>query len=205
MLGIINLQTSNLMSIKNSLDYLNIPFSIITEPAQLLNVEKIILPGVGTFGNGIRTLKKLDLFNALKEHVQLHNKPILGICLGMQMLFDKSEESPEAEGLSLLSGEVIKLPNSQNYTIPRIGWAKSMTVAPFLNFELNQDFDFYYIHSFYVKPENQTDIAIVTETDITAAVHNNYIYGCQFHPEKSHIHGLEILKRFSEIKTEMKI
>jgi len=199
MIGVINLGNSNLMSLSNSLDYLNISYNIVKEKAQLVNVDKIILPGVGTFGNGVEQLQKLGLFESIVDEVKKNNKPILGICLGMQLLFNKSQESPGYKGLSLLNGDVIDLPALETYSIPRIGWAESKINFDFLGMKKDDLIDFYYIHSFYVKPTDENIVSIITEGMITASVQNKHIYGCQFHPEKSHRSGLEILKKFSEI------
>lgn len=199
MIGIINLGNSNLMSLTNSLDYLNIEYIIIDEASKLEFVDRIIFPGVGTFGNGVDKLNKLSLFEPIIKEVKENKKPILGICLGMQLLFECSDESKEIRGLSLLKGNVINLPKSNNYAIPRIGWAESTLKFDFLSLKEKDKFDFYYIHSFYVKPNSSKIISIETDNGITAAVENGHIYGCQFHPEKSHINGLNILKAFSEI------
>jgi len=199
MIGVINLGNSNITSLTNSLDYLNIKYIIIEEANKLEQVDKIIFPGVGTFGNGIDRLKKLSLFEPIIKEVSENKKPILGICLGMQLLFESSDESKGVKGLSLLKGQVINLPKSINFSIPRIGWAESTLKFDFLSLKEKDKFDFYYIHSLYVKPNNTDIISIETDIGITAAVKSGHIYGCQFHPEKSHIMGLNILKSFSEI------
>lgn len=198
MIGIINLGNSNLMSLTNSLDYLGIKYEVIIDPLRLNNVEKIILPGVGTFGNGIDKLHKLNLYQKIIDDVLINKKPILGICLGMQLLFEKSDENPTYQGLSLLNGEVISLEKSPNYFIPRIGWAESLVKKNFLGLKKEEEIDFYYIHSFYVSSSNSAT-SIESENKIAACVENDNIYGCQFHPEKSHIYGLRILKKFAEL------
>ena len=198
MIGVINLGNSNLMSMLNSLDFLHLPYRVITAPEELDAADRILLPGVGTFGNGVAMLHRQHLYHRIKEEVLGNHKPILGVCLGMQLLYNSSAESEGAEGLGLLAGEVRPLPPSDDYTIPRIGWAQSRVVKPFFGFEPGTERDFYYIHSFYVEPADRSEIAIATETDITAAISREHIFGCQFHPEKSHKAGLDILKRFAE-------
>lgn len=200
MIGVINLGNSNLTSLTNSLNYLKIEYIIIDEASSLKLVDKIIFPGVGTFGNGVKRLKELSLFDEIIKEVTEFKKPILGICLGMQLLFEYSNETKDVKGLSLLNGNVVNLPKSTNYSIPRIGWADSNTIFDFLGLKKNDKFDFYYIHSFYVEAENKNIISIESDDCITAAVKDGNIYGCQFHPEKSHLKGLNILKSFSEIK-----
>lgn len=198
-IGVINLGNSNLKSLTNSLDFLEITYIIVDSPSQLINVDKIILPGVGTFGNGMKRLTELNLISQIIEDVTVNKKPILGICLGMQLLFESSEESIGVKGLSLIKGKAIQLPKSSNYHLPRIGWAESEVQFEFLGLQKEEKIDFYYIHSFYVKPLDETIISISTDNGITAAIKYNHIYGCQFHPEKSHVHGLNILKNFSKL------
>ena len=197
MIALINLGNSNIQSVINALDFLQIKYTITTTPQEIQKCDKIILPGVGTFGNGIEHLHKLNLFNIIKTEVLFNHKPILGICLGMQMLFNSSQESPGVEGLGLINGEVVSLPLSENYKIPRIGWAESAVNFDFLGLNKNENIDFYFIHSFYVLPNNDEMISISTNTSLTAAIQHKNIYGCQFHPEKSHKHGLKILESFN--------
>jgi imidazole glycerol-phosphate synthase subunit HisH len=199
MIGVINLGNSNLMSLTNSLDYLKIKYIIINDKESLKLVNKIILPGVGTFGNGVKQLHKLNLFEPIHHEVNINKKPILGICLGMQLLFESSEESPDIAGLCLLKGKVVHLPKSDNYSIPRIGWSESKLNFIFLSLKKNDLIDFYYIHSFYVQTDKKEIIAIETDNGITAAIQYENIYGCQFHPEKSHTNGLQIIDTFSKM------
>jgi glutamine amidotransferase len=198
LIAVINLGNSNITSIINALEHLSIDYKITEDKEDLINCEKILLPGVGTFGNGVKQLKNLNLFDTLKDEVLNKKKPILGICLGMQLLFDSSEESMGVDGLSLLKGSVIKLPTSSTYSIPRIGWASSTLNFDFLSLKKDEQIDFYYIHTFYVKPEDDSIISISTDNNITSAINFENIYGCQFHPEKSHIKGLNILEAFAK-------
>jgi len=196
--GIINLGNSNLMSLTNSLDYLNVDYIIVNNEHELDNVDKIILPGVGSFGDGVDRLSNAGLFEKIIDEVGNKQKPILGICLGMQLLFESSSESVGKKGLGILKGEVVNLADSSCYKIPRIGWSSSTIYVDFLGLKKDEDLDFYFIHSYHVKPSNETIVSIKTEENITAAIQMNNVYGCQFHPEKSHINGLKILKYFSE-------
>ena len=202
MIGVVNLGNSNLKSLTNSLDYLKIEYIIISKAEEFKNIYKIILPGVGTFGNAMEKLKQLGLIDIIFKEVSVNKKPILGICLGMQLLFETSTETANIKGLSLLEGKVISLPKSKDYNIPRIGWAESYIKDDFLGLKKDKVVDFYYIHSFYVKTKHNNIVSIITDEEITAAVHYKNIYGCQFHPEKSYIHGLNILKSFSELEIE---
>ena len=200
MIALINLGNSNIQSVINALNFLEIEYIEVDNADDIEQCDKIILPGVGTFGNGMEKLKTLNLVEKLRDEVLIQNKPILGICLGMQMLFDSSEESIDVEGLGFIPGKVVALPKSDNYKIPRIGWSESKIQFDFLGLRKNESFDFYYIHSFYVKPEDNSIVAIKTDANLTSSVQYKNIYGCQFHPEKSHIYGLKILKSFSKVE-----
>lgn len=199
MIALVNLGNSNIQSVVNALDYLDIKHIVTNKSEEIKKCSKIILPGVGSFGDGMARIRALNLFELIKNEVIKNGKPILGICLGMQLLFDSSEESKEIIGLGILQGKICALPNSENYKIPRIGWADSNVCLDFLGLEQGEDTDFYYIHSYYVKPDDDSIVSIKTDNNITASVKKNQIYGCQFHPEKSHKNGLTILKSFSEI------
>jgi imidazole glycerol-phosphate synthase subunit HisH len=200
LIALINLGNSNIQSVINTLDYLSISYIETDEACKLDKCDKIILPGVGSFGNGILRLKELQLFDAIKKEVVDNNKPILGICLGMQLLFESSEETTGVEGLGLVKGKVVALPLSQNYKIPRIGWADSKLNLDFLGLKKNQNIDFYYVHSYYVKPNDLSIVAIDTDAQLTSAINYKNIYGCQFHPEKSHTSGLKIIKSFAKLE-----
>ena len=197
-IGIINLGNSNLMSLTNSLDYLNVNYIIVNNKHELENVDRIILPGVGSFGDGVDRLSNAGLFEKIIDEVENKQKPILGICLGMQLLFESSSESIGRKGLGILKGKVAKLPESSHNKIPRIGWSSSAICADFLGLKKDENLAFYFIHSYHVKASNEAIVSIKTEENIIAAIQMNNVYGCQFHPEKSHIDGLKILKHFSE-------
>jgi len=199
MITVVNLGISNLSSVLNALKYLEIDFCVSNQAQEIGNATHLILPGVGTFSEGMSQIRNQGLFEVLREKVLKNKTPILGICLGMQLLFETSEESEGVEGLGLLKGDVIKLPITDTYTIPRIGWAESVLEKDFLGFNKGDSADFYYIHSFYCKPKNENIITISGENGkVTGAVQENNIFGCQFHPEKSHKAGLKILKQFSQ-------
>jgi glutamine amidotransferase len=198
-IGLINLGNSNIQSVINALDCLEIDYFVTDNYKDLKKCSKIILPGVGSFSNGISKLRKLNLFDSLKSEVLIENKPILGICLGMQMFFDSSEESNGIVGLSLVSGKVVRLPASSDYRIPRVGWADSQLCSDFLGLTKGQLIDFYYVHSFHAQPDDLNTIAINSDSGIVSAIKYKNIYGCQFHPEKSFKSGFKILEEFSKL------
>lgn len=199
MITVVNLGISNLSSVLNALEYLGIEFCVSSDKDEIAKATHIILPGVGTFGKGMEQLKAKGLIEVIREQALKNKKPVFGICLGMQLMFESSEESGGVEGLGLLKGKVIKLPKSEKYTIPRIGWAESVFKKDFLGFNKGDKADFYYIHSFYCVP-NDSEVTAITNEDenICCAVQDNNIFGCQFHPEKSHKAGLSLLKQFAQ-------
>ena len=197
-IGVINLGNSNLTSLTNSLDYLNIDYQIINKSSEFKSIDKIILPGVGAFGKGMDALNSLNFVKDIVHEVIYCQKPILGICLGMQLLFESSEESPGIKGLSLLKGKVKRLALSNDYKIPRIGWSESTVCYDYLGLKKDSCIDFYFIHSYHVVASDKSIVSIKSNNNITSAVFFNNIFGCQFHPEKSHIDGLRILNSFSK-------
>jgi imidazole glycerol-phosphate synthase subunit HisH len=198
MIGIINLGISNLASLTNSFDHLGISYSVIESSGKMHSFDKLVLPGVGAFGKAMQLINERGMYSEIRSEVESNGKPLLGICLGLQLLFEESEESPGVKGLSLLEGKVVKVPSSNNYSIPRIGWADSLNQKAFLGLNAEDQHDFYYIHSFHAEPIDRGHVAITTG-ELTGAVQGSNIYGCQFHPEKSHLSGLRILKTFSEL------
>ena len=200
MIGIVDYGVGNLFSLKSSLNSLNVDCSITADKDKLASCDGIILPGVGAFEDAVNKLKNngLDIF--VKDFVKGGRK-ILGICLGMQLLFDKSFEYGEHKGLGLIPGDVIPLVNriGKGYKIPHMGWnsldiRKSDGILSKIN---NGDY-VYYVHSYYAA----TDAKYITATseygkiDVTASVQSGNVYGTQFHPEKSGKVGLEILEQF---------
>lgn len=198
-IGIINYGVGNLQSVKNSLDHLGIPNAIVDKPQDIKNFDKIILPGVGAFGAAMEKLNKLGFAKEIKSFVS-HGKPVLGICLGMQLLFDESHEYGRHKGLGLIKGKV--LPFSEkvtNLTLPQIGWnsiIKNKDSA--LLKDISDNSTFYFIHSFYCEPKDQKITMASADYGIkfSAIIHKDNVFGCQFHPEKSQSAGLQILKNF---------
>ena len=199
MVGIIDYGVGNLFSLRSSFAAIGAEAFVSSDAAQLAKADRLILPGVGAFGDAAQKLKDSGLDTFVKEQAA-SGKPLMGICLGMQLLFEKSYEYGEHEGLGLLKGQVVgmsgKLPIELK--IPHMGWNALQLTKPAKLLE--EGSYVYFVHSFYA--ENCEDsIAAVTDygIPITAAVEKDNIFGCQFHPEKSGNVGLEILKRFCEI------
>ncbi len=196
MIGIIDYGAGNLGSVKKALDYLNTKNKIVSTPEELNDCTKLILPGVGNFGDIMKSLEANNLIQPLKQAIK--KKPFFGICLGYQVLFEISEESPGINGLGILKGKVVKF--QQKRKVPQIGWnnIKFKKQSNLLQ-DIPDNAFVYFLHSYYPVPEE--DIGI-TQTEygetFVSAINNDHIYATQFHPEKSGTIGLKILRNFIE-------
>ncbi len=202
MIAIIDYGVGNLFSLARSLDHLGLESCITGDPEQIRRADRILLPGVGAFGDAITKLRQTGMADVVRQQATA-GKPLLGICLGMQLLFDKSEEFGQWEGLSLVPGEVCPLADdlTRPLKVPHIGWNRLHFPKPSPLFRYLQEGDYvYFVHSFYAKNCAESTIAL-TDYDIpvTAAVQCGNVFGTQFHPEKSGAVGLKILQAFSEV------
>lgn len=205
MIGLVDLNTGNIGSISNMLRRLGINHLTSSDPVTLKAASKLILPGVGAFDNVMNRIRELDLIPFLEDQVITKEKPFLGICVGMQILADSSEEG-ELSGLGWIPGKVKKFtfPQEQKeLRVPHMGWNKIQPQFPDPIFQ-SQDPDdsfFYFVHSYYFKVNAAADSLAITDygMDFTSAVKRKNIYGVQFHPEKSHKQGLLLFKNFSEL------
>ena len=206
MIAIIDYGVGNLFSLSRSLEYLGIESVITNDIAQLKAADQIILPGVGAFGDAIQKLRDHQLEAPIKQLVE-EGKPLMGICLGMQLLFEKSTEFGEHRGLGLLSGEIVSLKEAlqvQNVSlkVPHIGWNELLVKKEsVLLRHFNEGEQVYYVHSFYAA--NCEDSLVATSEygiEVPGLVQKDNVYGAQFHPEKSGTVGLQILQAFSEVK-----
>ncbi len=201
---ILNYGIGNLNSIKNMLHRLGVSASITNNPNEILNADKIILPGVGHFDYGMKMLKQSAFFEILNHKATIEKVPILGICLGSQMLLEKSEEGSEP-GLGWIKGECKKFNFKENklkLSIPNMGWNEvefSKNCA--LSKNLPDNSRFYFVHSYYMNCENSENSVGTTNYGIkyTCAIQKENIFGVQFHPEKSHKFGMLFLKNFAEL------
>ena len=201
MVAIIDYGVGNLFSLKSSLDFWRVE-SVVTDDKEVLaSADRIILPGVGAFGDAAKKLRDSGLADFVKEQAKA-GKPLLGICLGMQLLFDKSFEYGEHEGLGLISGEIRPISDviPADLKIPHIGWnALDFTKENLLFRYINNGDHVYFVHSFYgVNCEESTIATSEYGAPLTAAVAKGNVFGCQFHPEKSGKVGLNILRAFCE-------
>jgi len=201
MIAIIDYDAGNLKSVEKALVSLGENVVVSRDASVILEADKVILPGVGSFGDAMNNLDHFGLVDTIKN-VAASGKPFLGICLGLQLLFERSDETPGAEGLSILPGEILRIPNKEGLKIPHMGW-NSLDINPksklFENIA-NQSY-VYFVHSYYLKAGDEAIVAASTEysTHIHAAVERNNVFACQFHPEKSSDVGLKILKNFSAV------
>ena len=199
MIAIINYKMGNLGSVKNALDSLNIE-SVITDDIDVIKkADKLILPGVGAFKEAMENLKKLNLIDTIKEEVK-KGKPILGICLGMQLLFSSSEEYGFTEGLNILEGKIIHF-KENGLKIPHMGWNNlSIPTNTKLFKGLNNPY-VYFVHSYHLVTDNKDYLLTKTTYgyEFSCAVEYKNIYATQFHPEKSGDVGLQILKNFGDL------
>lgn len=201
MIGVIDYEINNLKSITNFLRKQNLDFLIVNDPKVLNNCDRLILPGVGSFGRGMQSLDELRLSNGIVTFAK-SGKPVLGICLGMQLLFETSEEFGQSTGLGLIEGKVVSIA-TPGFPKVHMGWNNvSTTKKSKLIKTENLLLDLYFAHSFHCKPNDRNDISAISEfgIEITAAVEKDNIFGVQFHPEKSHVFGKKILLEFANLE-----
>lgn len=198
MIAIIDYDAGNIMSVKKAMEYLGQESIITRDKDILLAAEKVILPGVGAFGDAMKRIRSYDLEGVIKE-IAGKGVPFLGICLGLQLMFDESEESPGVKGLSLLPGKIVKFTKTDDIKVPQIGWnSLSFPKKSKLFSGIEEDSYVYFVHSYYLEAENKDDVAARSDYGIVydAAVERGNIMACQFHPEKSSDVGLKILENF---------
>lgn len=196
MTAIIDYGAGNLFSVKNALDYLGIENKVTKKAEDLRAADRLILPGVGAFPDAMRMLGESGLVEVIKEEVQ--KKPLLGICLGMQMLFEKGYEFEETDGLGLIKGSV-KLMTPENLPIPHIGWNELELNKPCKLLEKGGEY-VYFVHSYAADCPSENVAAYCDYgMKVPALVFNGNVYGAQFHPEKSGDTGLEMLKKFAKL------
>lgn len=208
--AIIDYGLCNLLSISNALKYLGMDFKVTDDPKEVGSADAVILPGVGAFEDGMNGLKKKGLMDPIYEFVKT-GKPLLGICLGMQMLMTKSYEFGEFEGLGLIGGEVVPFKNKfengkYNFRVPHIGWNELHNSGPSWGGTILSGLEsgeaMYFVHSFYAVPTKKGNVLAKTGyagIEFCSVNCKDNVYGCQFHPEKSSSYGLKILENFGRL------
>lgn len=197
-IAIVDYGAGNLMSVHNSLDFLGVENRVAATPSEIQNAAAVVLPGVGAFPDAMDALRGSGLLAATLEAAR--TKPFLGICLGMQLLFEESDEVRLCKGLRLLPGRIERIETP--FKLPQIGWNALEILRPnALTAGLKPGDYVYFVHSFMAKPENREDLACVTDygTEVPAMVARGQLFGCQFHPEKSGEAGLSILRNFAKL------
>ncbi len=204
MIAIIDYDAGNIKSVEKAFAFLGQETVVTKDPEIILKSGGVVLPGVGAFGDAMGKLEAYGLIPVIRECVRI-DKPFLGICLGMQLLFESSEESPGVEGLGILKGKVLKLPVESGLKIPHIGWNDLHLKNGGRLFKgVNDGAYVYFVHSYYLKAEDESIVKASTEYGavIHASVECGNVFACQFHPEKSSEVGLKILKNFMEAAGE---
>ena len=202
MIAIIDYDAGNIKSVEKALLYLGQEVKITSDPSEILSADKVILPGVGAFGDAMEKLKERHLDDVIRK-VTEKGTPFLGICLGLQLLFERSDEAKGVEGLGILEGEICRIPACEGLKIPHMGW-NSLYLEH--NGRLFKNVDeqayVYFVHSYYLKAKDENIVKASTEygVHIHASVEKGNIFACQFHPEKSSEVGLQILKNFVELE-----
>jgi glutamine amidotransferase len=199
---IVDYQMGNLRSVQKAFEKVGHSASITSEPHEIAAAKRLVLPGVGAFKDAIAELRKRDLVGPIKDHIAA-NKPFLGICLGLQMLFDVGYEDGEHEGLGVFRGEVVRFNVPREFKVPHMGWNQAIIRrrAPALR-GIDDGTHFYFVHSYYVVPHDESIICIECDyhTRFCAAVWKDNLFATQFHPEKSQADGLKLLLNFAEMK-----
>ena len=202
MIGITDYQAGNLQNLQNALDYIEVESKIFKSPEGLEDVDKIILPGVGAFGHAAENLKKFGFWDPIIELVTQKDVPILGICVGMQLLFSESSEGGSHEGLGIIAGKVRRF-ESTDLKIPQMGWNRVSFANEDPIFDRIIDGSwFYFVHSYACRPDsNREEVGVSDYGDNFCSVaRKGNVWGVQFHPEKSQNQGLQLLHNFSNIK-----
>ena len=204
MIGIIDYDAGNIKSVEKALIHLEEEPVVSRDPEILKKADKVILPGVGSFGESMANLHRFGLVSVIQDMIK-EGKPVLGICLGLHLLFESSEESPGVDGLGILKGKIKKIPPAPGLKIPHMGWnSLELQNNGRLFRGIPQDTYVYFVHSYYLEAEEPEIVKAVTQygTCIHASVEKDNVFACQFHPEKSGGTGLKILENFAKLERE---
>lgn len=204
MIAIIDYDAGNIKSVEKALNYLGEEAIITRDHDEIVNSDKVILPGVGAFADAIEKIRHYGLEETIHEVVE-KNIPFLGICLGLQLMFESSDEGPGVKGLGLLPGKILRIPKSGDLKIPHMGWNNIKVKEGSRLFKGLPDNPYvYFVHSYYLHAEEPEIVKAVTDysTTIHASVEKGNVFACQFHPEKSSRYGLKILENFAKLEKE---
>ncbi|MEM9585860.1 MAG: imidazole glycerol phosphate synthase subunit HisH [Planctomycetota bacterium] len=203
MITIVDYQMGNLRSVQKAIQHNGGEALITDDPGQIANAEKLILPGVGAFGDAMKEIRDRDLVSPIKDFIAT-GRPFFGICLGLQLLFDRGFEHGEHEGLGVIPGDVVRFDIDPSMKVPHMGWnsVRKTADAPVLA-DVADDTHFYFVHSYYVRPASTDVVSLNCEYGIKfcAAVWKDNVFATQFHPEKSQTQGLALLAAFDALKS----
>ncbi|MGN0496793.1 MAG: imidazole glycerol phosphate synthase subunit HisH [Lachnospiraceae bacterium] len=206
MIAILDYDAGNIKSVEKALTYLGQEAKITRDRDEIMASEKVILPGVGCFGDAMNKIREYKLQQVIYDVVE-RKVPFLGICLGLQLLYETSDESPDVTGLGILKGQINRIPDAQGLKIPHMGWnSLNITEGAKLFKGIEGNPYVYFVHSYYLKSFSEEDVAATTfySTLIHASVERDNVFACQFHPEKSSTVGLKILQNFIELPSPVK-
>lgn len=201
MIAIIDYDMGNLRSVQKALERVGHVATITSDPAVVRGAHKIVLPGVGAFRDAIAALRARHLTDPIREAISV-GKPFLGVCLGLQLLFDKSYEDGEHEGLGIIAGDVVRFDIPADFKVPHMGWNQVQYRRRSPIFEgIAEGAHFYFVHSYYVRPSDSAVVATTTDYSLAfcSSIWQDNLYAVQFHPEKSQSAGLKLLRNFAEL------
>lgn len=201
MIRIVDYGMGNLRSVQKAFESLGAEAVVCSRPEELENADKLVLPGVGAFRDAIHELERQELVGPIREHLS-RGRPFLGVCLGLQLLFDVSYEDGEWQGLGIIPGEVVRFPSHPERKVPHMGWNSLEPVGePRLLKGIPADAHFYFVHSYYVVPRDESVVAAYTDYGVrfVSVVARDNLFATQFHPEKSQRAGLKLLENFARL------
>ncbi|HIY29543.1 MAG TPA: imidazole glycerol phosphate synthase subunit HisH [Candidatus Mediterraneibacter avicola] len=201
MIAVIDYDAGNIKSVEKALLFLGQEAIVTGDSKEILAADKVILPGVGAFGDAMDTIRSRGLDHVIRQVVE-NGTPFLGICLGLQLLFERSDEAPGVEGLGILGGEILRIPDQEGMKIPHMGWnSLHLENNGRLFRDIEENAYVYFVHSYYLKAKDESIVKASAEygIHIHASVEKGNVFACQFHPEKSSDVGLHILKNFVEL------
>ena len=200
MITIVDYQMGNLRSVQKAIERVGGSAQISSDPKVIANAEKLVLPGVGAFGDAMNEIRRRDLADPIRDFIA-SDRPFLGICLGLQLLFEKGYENGEHQGLGVIEGEVVRFDLPEQFKVPHMGWntVQKTKESPLL-VDTPEGSHFYFVHSYYVRPSDPDAVALRCHygTDFCAMVQRGNLFATQFHPEKSQENGLQLLRQFQQ-------